>query len=204
MEEVESSTCHRNSIYREQPPPLELRQSIQGRNKLQRVSALPGLRSKTWTSGGHGRDIQWAALGRTWYVGHHPLRCWWNLLGSLHGECLSSLLIIAENLPSGDTPVECTGKPPYWGWQNSLSSRSATETQWKAPYTGATEIRQRGALLDIPTHATGSHTVGPRTKAHWKEEVSSSLQYHPQVLYWQNSILCPLAREKCLKGPSPQ
>ena len=53
MEEVESCTYHRTSIYRQQSPPLELRQSIQGRNQLERVLSLPGWRSKAcWRSDG--------------------------------------------------------------------------------------------------------------------------------------------------------
>lgn len=53
MEEVESCKYHRTSIYRQQSPPLELRQSIQGRNQLERVPSPPGRRSKTcWRSDG--------------------------------------------------------------------------------------------------------------------------------------------------------
>lgn len=56
MEEVESCTYHRTSIYRQQSSPLELRQRIQGRNKLERVPSPLGQRSKTcWRSDGQGQ-----------------------------------------------------------------------------------------------------------------------------------------------------
>lgn len=125
MEEVESCTYHRTSIYRQQSSPLELRQRIQGRNKLERVPSPLGQRSKTcWRSDGQGqldgRENPMSCCRLELVHREPPLRCWWSLLevsggGRRWGDGLSGLLIFTENLPSADMQVEWTRKPSHCG-----------------------------------------------------------------------------------------